>query len=635
MLRKTSFVILIGAAASPASATLLLYEPFNYGPAGTEISTADGAGGWLKVPATTTLEPRMADGSLEYTPGLPWTPSGNMLSMTGSSGGGGTQASSTRSIPGQPFYSADESTLYYSMLFRVNTVTGLSSATAGSFVAGFRNNGTTNGLASFEAGAPLTIRQTGAGTGRYYLGTGLTQQDPDRVYDTATSYGANETLLLVLAYQFVTAGEDFARLWVNPDPTKSQLDNAAALKVTASATDGHGIALGRITNFFLRNNGAAPGSFNVDELRIASSWDGVMSTTPQGVWLGGTGNWSDGTKWSGGAAPGAAVPAYLDANNTGAASVVTLDQDATARAIGIDAGDTLNIPAGRSLTLGAAMVVGGTVNSSGAVEVLNPSGTTTNNGLTIAGGELRFDAGTIKPNGTVALSSGGQLLMAAGRDKVLKATTLSISSTSRLDLSDNFLIVANGSAGTFNGTSYTGVQGDVARAYNFGAWDQPGLTTSQENAGQNAGPLSGTTTIGVATAEQVLFIAPTETAIWAGETVTGTSVLAMYTYAGDVNFDGLIDGADYGTLDNWIQFPGTSGYANGDVNYDGVIDGADYGVLDNSIQLQGAPFPTDLPSAAAVVAVPEPAGVISMMTAAAMGALLSRRRRRRVGSQSE
>jgi hypothetical protein len=40
-------------------------------------------------------------------------------------------------------------------------------------------------------------------------------------------------------------------------------------------------------------------------------------------------------------------------------------------------------------------------------------------------------------------------------------------------------------------------------------------------------------------------------------------------------------------IDNYVQFPGTSGYVNGDFNYDGVVDGADYGLIDNSLQLQG------------------------------------------------
>jgi hypothetical protein len=159
--------------------------------------------------------------------------------------------------------------------------------------------------------------------------------------------------------------------------------------------------------------------------------------------------------------------------------------------------------------------------------------------------------------------------------------------------------------------------------------------TSQELAGPNAGPLSGTTTVGVATGEQILFLAPTDTGVFAGQTITGATTIAMYTYAGDVNFDGLVDAADYGVIDNWVQFPGTDGYANGDLNYDGVIDAADYGIIDNTIQLQGAPFPgvNDTwasgagASLSGVTAVPEPAsfGVLAIAGAG----LLGRRRRSR------
>jgi hypothetical protein len=107
----------------------------------------------------------------------------------------------------------------------------------------------------------------------------------------------------------------------------------------------------------------------------------------------------------------------------------------------------------------------------------------------------------------------------------------------------------------------------------------------------------------------------------------------MYTYAGDLNFDGLVDGADYGVIDNSVQFPGTDGYVNGDFNYDGVIDGADYGVIDNTIQLQGAPFPGVVFGASAasglsggVNAVPEPSACgFAILGAAAM---IGRRRRR-------
>ena len=57
-------------------------------------------------------------------------------------------------------------------------------------------------------------------------------------------------------------------------------------------------------------------------------------------------------------------------------------------------------------------------------------------------------------------------------------------------------------------------------------------------------------------------------------------VSGFFFQPGDVNHDRVVDGADYGTLDQWYQFPGTAGFSNGDVNYDEVIDGADYGTLD-------------------------------------------------------
>jgi hypothetical protein len=141
----------------------------------------------------------------------------------------------------------------------------------------------------------------------------------------------------------------------------------------------------------------------------------------------------------------------------------------------------------------------------------------------------------------------------------------------------------------------------------------------------NAGPLVGITTIGVTTAEQVLFIGATETGTFAGETVSGASVLAIYTYAGDMNFDGLVDASDYGLIDNYFQFPGTDGYANGDLNYDGIIDAGDYGIIDNTFQLQGAPIPINGATAAGVVAVPEPVGSFAF---GAVAALLMKRRRR-------
>ena len=90
------------------------------------------------------------------------------------------------------------------------------------------------------------------------------------------------------------------------------------------------------------------------------------------------------------------------------------------------------------------------------------------------------------------------------------------------------------------------------------------------------------------TGAQIRGLGPTNTDTWAGQTITATSVIAMYTYAGDANFDGRVSGDDYGAIDFNILVPDADGYFNGDFNLDGVINGDDYGVIDFTILAQGA-----------------------------------------------
>jgi T5SS/PEP-CTERM-associated repeat protein len=201
-----------------------------------------------------------------------------------------------------------------------------------------------------------------------------------------------------------------------------------------------------------------------------------------------------------------------------------------------------------------------------------------------------------------------------------RVNAIAVRSGGRLDLKDNKLIAAGaaGDVGTFNGSTYSGLTGQIASTYNFSSWDGSGILTSMPAAG----PTSGITTLAIATADETFYAGGT----FGGVAVDSGDVLVMYTYAGDLNLDGLVDGADYGVIDNSVQFPGTSGYVNGDFNYDGAIDGADYGIIDNTIQLQGAPFPGGTyPSSAGVTAVPEPA-LLPVLGVAAAASWLGQRR---------
>ena len=69
-------------------------------------------------------------------------------------------------------------------------------------------------------------------------------------------------------------------------------------------------------------------------------------------------------------------------------------------------------------------------------------------------------------------------------------------------------------------------------------------------------------------------------------------MLVRYTFYGDANLDGHVDGSDYSLIDNGALLHLT-GWQNGDFNYDGVINGSDYTLIDNAYNTQGTaiPFP--------------------------------------------
>jgi autotransporter-associated beta strand protein len=284
------------------------------------------------------------------------------------------------------------------------------------------------------------------------------------------------------------------------------------------------------------------------------------------------------------------------------------------------AGGTLRNTAAITSTRNVAVdAAGGTLDAAADHTVGNISGagplTKTAAGILTAN-HVRTSSLTISGGNVVIAPSGG----AASGTNVINSLTIG---DNKFDLKDNKLITTT-AAGVSEAGIYNGLQGEVQRAYNFNSWDQPGLTTTMPDA------IAGLTTIGVATGEQIRGLGPTDTDTFGGQTITGASTIAMYTYAGDANLDGVIDGGDYGTIDNFVQVPGASGYANGDFNYDGVIDGGDYGVIDNNIQAQGPGFPTSGATASAslsgVTAVPEPASLSLIGLGAA--SLLGRRRRR-------
>jgi autotransporter-associated beta strand protein len=292
-----------------------------------------------------------------------------------------------------------------------------------------------------------------------------------------------------------------------------------------------------------------------------------------------------------------------------------------------DATSTITKSGPVTVTFGGNVNYGGPTNIVAGVLAFNGTGDSTiaNVNGVAAATLLKQNTGSLTVNyvrvGNMDVSD-GQVIVApnSGPNGVSKVASVSIGANAKLDLKDNKLIT-NTLPGSATAFVYNGLQGEVQRASNSGSWDQPGLTTSMPDA------QAGLTTIGISTGEARGGLGPTDTDLFAGQTITGASTIAMYTYAGDANLDGLIDGGDYGIIDNFVQVPGADSYFNGDFNYDGVIDGGDYGIIDNNIQAQGAPFPTSgSVGLSGVTAVPEPTACgLAILTAAT---LLGRRRRR-------
>ncbi len=221
--------------------------------------------------------------------------------------------------------------------------------------------------------------------------------------------------------------------------------------------------------------------------------------------------------------------------------------------------------------------------------------------------------------GAANVAAGGNLTIAhttlpAAQTKVLVANA--VAPSARLNITNNKLIT-NTLEGSWNGSAYTGVLGMVASGYtaNQDFSGASGIVTTESSAtGGNT-----LTNIGVASATEL----GNAGATWGGQTIAGTNTLVMYTYGGDANLDGVVNGDDYFQIDS--ASPGSSGWFNGDFNYDGVINGDDYFVIDSNFAAQGAAFPTSGGALAGVTAVPEPASMSVLAIAAS--ALLARRRR--------
>jgi len=111
-------------------------------------------------------------------------------------------------------------------------------------------------------------------------------------------------------------------------------------------------------------------------------------------------------------------------------------------------------------------------------------------------------------------------------------------------------------------------------------FDGLGLTSSIITAERAAGDMLHT----------LASLQTTAASTFDGQSIPTGEIIVGYTYFGDANLDGKVDGSDYSKIDYGFLHHLT-GWANGDFNYDNVINGSDYTLMDNTFNTQGSPIP--------------------------------------------
>jgi len=167
--------------------------------------------------------------------------------------------------------------------------------------------------------------------------------------------------------------------------------------------------------------------------------------------------------------------------------------------------------------------------------------------------------------------------VAAGGNQVLIVAG-GLSVAGKLDLNDNDMIFE------YTGLPQLGtIQPMINSARNGGLWDGNGITstTAKNNAAHN-------TTLGAMEATDYKSLG---NVTFDSQPIDNSAVLIKYTWYGDSNFNGKVDGADYSQLDAKFNqevstMTNIGGWFNGDFDGNGKIDGADYSLIDGAFNSQ-------------------------------------------------
>jgi fibronectin-binding autotransporter adhesin len=210
---------------------------------------------------------------------------------------------------------------------------------------------------------------------------------------------------------------------------------------------------------------------------------------------------------------------------------------------------------------------------------------------------------------------------------VVVTQAFSTSGVGTLDLVNNALVVDYTGAST----PFDAVKTAILLGYNSPGTRWAGLGITSSTALANPDSYG----VGYSEASSALGISGAQTALFRGQTVDATSVLARFTKLGDANLDGAVDFLDLAKLAQNYNTSGTT-WGGGDFNYDGTTDFNDLAKLAQSYNtalpseaIPGASLGFEQDLARAFAQAPEPSAILAAGMLAAVSTLCGRRRQQR------
>jgi hypothetical protein len=196
---------------------------------------------------------------------------------------------------------------------------------------------------------------------------------------------------------------------------------------------------------------------------------------------------------------------------------------------------------------------------SSAVVSFNPNSGTV---IHIGGLSLTNGASAIVTSLGAARTVTNFLLLVIGVPGANTAPTLTIDSTSTLDLTNNDMAILYGSGSS----PLSAINAQLLAAYDGGLWDKPGLTSSiaKTKRGLTALGFGEASALGLTTFD--------------GLTLGGNAVAVKYTLVGDANLDGLVSLADYNAVLGKYNGAGQP-WTGGSFDYSGNVGLADYNTI--------------------------------------------------------